>query len=89
MTDVEASWEVPHPDQLTMAELDEVLEMTGIDIQNAGAGSSGRVLAALVTWHRKRNGEPSVTFDEVYATLRGRQVRLTGLDPTPPAPATG
>lgn len=85
--DVVATYEVPHPESLTMQELDEVLIMTGIDIaeaQASGIGMGGRVLAALVTWSRRRGGE-TVTFDEVYRTLRGNQIRLTKLDP----PQTG
>lgn len=82
---VVAQWDVPDPNSLTMAELDEVLELTGIDLQAAqNLGSQGRVLAALVTWTRRRAGE-LVDFDDVYKTLRGNQVRVTRADPKSPS----
>ncbi len=83
MTAVEQTWEVPHPDSLTMAELDQVLALTGIDVQGVDAAQPGRVVAAIVTWHRRKAGE-TVSFDDVYATLTNRQVRFTTLDPTQP-----
>lgn len=80
MTDVEQTWQVPHPDTLTMAELDEVLAITGVDVATA---TPGHVIAALVTMVRRKAGE-TVDFGEVYRTLRNRQVRMTALDPTQP-----
>lgn len=80
---VDQVWEIPHPDTLTMAQLDEVLATTGIDIANGGAAGPGHVLAAIVTWTRRKAGE-TVEFDEVYRTLTNRQIRVTAMDPTPP-----
>jgi hypothetical protein len=77
---VEQVWTVKHPDSLTMAELDEILSLTGIDITGEGL-SWGKVCAALVVWTRRRAGE-QVTFDEVYTTLTNKQFRVTNVDPT-------
>lgn len=82
---VETVWEIPHPDSLTMAQLDEVLATTGVDVMGLDGAQVGRVLAAIVTWQRRRNGE-TVEFDQVYATLTNRQVRVTAVDPTTPTP---
>lgn len=85
MTAPQQTWEIPHPQTLTTADLDEVLELTGVDIMAAQGNLSmgGRVLAALVCWVRNRAGE-TVTFDEVYRTLVVSNLRVTGVDPTQP-----
>ena len=87
MTTVDQTWEIPHPDTLTMAQLDQVLALTGVDVAALGPGDVGRVLAAITTWLRRQAGE-TVSFDEVYATLTTRQVRVTPVDPTQPAPTS-
>jgi hypothetical protein len=78
-TEVEAVWTIPHPDDLTMAELDQVTALSGVDIN--APGSAFRLTAALVTWVRQRAGEP-VTYADVYATLKNKQIRVTPVDPT-------
>jgi hypothetical protein len=79
-TEVEQVWTIPHPDDLTMAQLDEVTALSGVDPTNPG--SAFKLTAALVTWVRRRDGEPDLTYDEVYATLRNKQIRVTPVDPT-------
>jgi hypothetical protein len=80
-------YEVPHPDTLTFAELDEVMELTGIDIAESRGSKSvaGKVLAALVVWTKHRAGE-QVDFDTVYRTMRTNDIRLSRVDPTGAAP---
>lgn len=81
------TWHVPDPTTLTMAELDEVLALTGIDVNNPTV-QPGRILAALVCWQRRRNGEP-VDFDTVYRTMTTGSVTMTRVGPTVPPPPTG
>jgi hypothetical protein len=81
--DVVQVWEVPDPNTLTFADLDEILRLTGIDVPTIG--DAGKVLAALVTWRRAQSGE-TVSFDEVYKTLTLAHVRVSRMDPTQPAP---
>lgn len=74
-----AVWEVPHPESLTMAELDEVLAVTGVDV--AGDITWGKMIAALVVWVRRNAGE-NVTVEDVYRTVKMNQVNVTKVDPT-------
>ncbi len=78
---------IPDPNTLSMADLDEVMALTGVDVVNpdATAVSPGRVIAALVCWQRTRDGEPDLTVDGVYKTLHMGEVRMTRF-PTPPTP---
>lgn len=80
-------YEVPHPDTLTFAELDEVMDLTGIDVAESRGSASvaGKVLAALVVWSRHRAGE-KVDFDTVYRTMRTSNIRLSRVDPTGEGP---
>jgi hypothetical protein len=80
-------YEVPHPDSLTFAQLDDVLELTGIDVTEARgqARIAGKFLAALVVWARHRAGE-TVDFDTVYRTMTTNDIRVTRVDPTGAAP---
>lgn len=76
----QTTYEVPAPETLTMQELDDVLEITGIDVMDpVQVRRPAKVLAALVTWQRRRNGE-TVDFDAVYRTLTASQVRIQGRD---------
>jgi hypothetical protein len=72
--DLDRTITVPHPSALTIAELDDVLDATGIDV-NDPRMSVGKVLAALVTFELRRQGE-AVTFDDVYQKLRIGNVKM-------------
>lgn len=74
-----AVWEVPHPESLTMAELDEVLAVTGVDV--TADITWGKMIAALVVWTRRNNGE-NVTVEDVYRTVRMSEVKVSKVDPT-------
>jgi hypothetical protein len=82
------TWEIPHPATLTMAELDDIMEATGVDVQAPGATvRPGKVLAAIVVWSRRNAGE-ILDLDQVYRTLTMESVRFS-VDPTLPAPPPG
>lgn len=88
------TYTIPAFDELTLAELDDVLELTGIDVSDPGLRLNRpmKIAAALICWQANKNGDP-VTFEKIYTTLKASDVvvRATPMDaegnPTGPAVA--
>lgn len=86
------TYTIPAYDSLTLAEMDDVLEITGIDVSDPDTRRMRpmKIAAALITWQANRKGDP-VTFDHIYTNLRMSDVVATPLDaegnPTGPAVA--
>lgn len=69
------TYTIPAYDNLTLAEMDDVLELTGIDVSDPETRMRRpmRIAAALITWQANRNGDP-VTFEKIYTTLKASDV---------------
>jgi len=79
-------WEIPHPNNLTFADLDDILAETGVDVRPDAGNRRALIFAAIVTWQLRRQGQ-TADLDTIYRTLTMGQIRFAA-DPTPPA-ATG
>lgn len=90
------TYTIPAYDALTLAEMDDVLEMTGIDVSDPDTRRLRpmRIAAALITWQANRNGDP-VTFEHIYTTLKASDVVVAtpldseGKDLGPPVALSG
>lgn len=69
------TYEIPAFDSLTLAEMDDVLDMTGIDVGDPELRRVRpmKIAAALITWKANRAGDP-VTFEHIYTTLKASDV---------------
>lgn len=69
------TYSIPAYDQLTLAELDDVLDLTGIDVSDPETRMMRpmKIAAALITWQANKNGDP-VTFEHIYTTLKAADV---------------
>jgi hypothetical protein len=69
------TYTIPVIDNLTLAELDDVVAITGIDVTDPATRQLRpmKVAAALIVWQANRAGNP-VTFDHIYTTLRAGDI---------------
>lgn len=56
---------IPSPTKLTYEQMDEIAEMTGVDLTDMANLPKGKLFAAIATWARVQNGE-NVNFETVY-----------------------
>lgn len=71
------TYTIPAYDQLTLAEMDDVLALTGIDVSDPETRTLRpmKIAAALITWQANKSGDP-VTFEHIYTTLKAADVVL-------------
>ncbi len=74
-------------DQLTLGEVATIEDLSGTGIGAMNEETpQGKFLAALVMVYKRRNGEPTFTFNAALATPMLDAQALLGLDEDEPAP---
>lgn len=75
-------------DTLTLGEVATIEDLSGFGIASLNEGTpQGKFLAALVMVFKRRNGEPTFTFNQALAVPMLEAQTLLGLDDTEPEAA--